>query len=529
MSWRSVTPLIILLALSIALVCLRSQSRTGLWLDEVYSLELSLGSGYAHRQLPLAAPLNLSDLDLTAPVTHLSPLTVWQHQQADSHPPGYFIALQAFRLGFGDWPWVARAFSAVFWVLTVLLVFAVGWLAAAPHRAALGAGLAGAAVMALSLPGVWYASEIRHYTLGLFWTIGTIAALVGWSREPRRSRLYALLVGVSALGAALTHYFLAGPVVGAIVGALVLGGVPRRLLLATTAAAAAVFTLAWGPSLLAQLRISHAYSAWILAPEPISPTGLLASALGGIASVIGSPGGWTVGLMILVLALLATVLPWRQRPPAAGVVLGALLGAILLPLAADLSVGAVHTWQIRYLLFALPPLALLAALLYTRPVFGRAAAAVLVLLAMLGQLETRQTETDYPSIAAEAGGLLRLGEVGGVKPVLLIAVQPATEQQARTDVETDVRLLALLLAANATAEQLPRDTPVVLLEAPPITGLLDPTRPVVVMTAWRPVAADDFLPKHKVTKSVFFPSEGVRLSLALPALPSPASASVPPP
>ncbi|NOZ29931.1 MAG: hypothetical protein GXP39_18025 [Chloroflexi bacterium] len=97
----------------------------------------------------------------------------------DQHPPLYYLLLSVWIRLFGWWEAPARAFSALWGVLTIPVMFAIG-----RRLGGLGLGLAAALLLTFSPFHVQFAQEMRMYTLLSFWTALALWGLVTVLTEP---------------------------------------------------------------------------------------------------------------------------------------------------------------------------------------------------------------------------------------------------------------------------------------------------------------------------------------------------------
>ncbi len=84
-----------------------------------------------------------------------------RHTAADIHPPLYYLLLHFWTRLAGDSEFSAAFLSVIWGLLLVAFVYRVGM-----RLAGRRAGLAAAALVALSPFNLWYSQEIRMYTLG---------------------------------------------------------------------------------------------------------------------------------------------------------------------------------------------------------------------------------------------------------------------------------------------------------------------------------------------------------------------------
>jgi 4-amino-4-deoxy-L-arabinose transferase-like glycosyltransferase len=136
-----------------------------------------------------------------------SPSALVAHTAGDIHPPGYYLLLHGWTRLCGSSEFSAAMLSVVFGMLLVALA----------HRLAARvfgrqAGLAAAFLVAISPYHVWYAQEVRMYTLGAALGVGLLAASMAMlrPREPGRRPTgwsCATYVLCGALGLWVLYYF----------------------------------------------------------------------------------------------------------------------------------------------------------------------------------------------------------------------------------------------------------------------------------------------------------------------------------
>lgn len=177
--------LLILVAFGRGIVDLGQKS---LWWDESLSLHRARGS-------------------LSAIVTNKIYLTdnVDTVETIDNHPPLYFAALWVAVRLWGESEFALRFLSLIGVVLTVPLLYAVGRRLVDER-----AGLAAAALGALSPMYLWYGQEARMYALvpllGLLSFYSLVRALMHPSQHPRARRIWLAGLVLSNLALVLTHY-----------------------------------------------------------------------------------------------------------------------------------------------------------------------------------------------------------------------------------------------------------------------------------------------------------------------------------
>src|SRR5437763_9612288 len=130
-----------------------------LWLDEFWSLELSVGRDTAHDHVPLDTVLNPAPV-LTS-MSGASPWwKIWTTMDEEPHPPPYFIILRLFRDVLGPGDLAGRMLSFVCSLPCILLMYRVALELHGPVAA-----MWAAALMALAGQQLIFASELRSYSM----------------------------------------------------------------------------------------------------------------------------------------------------------------------------------------------------------------------------------------------------------------------------------------------------------------------------------------------------------------------------
>src|SRR5215211_5275759 len=92
------------------------------WEDEFYTVELTLGRGHAHFDLPVNVvienPPQLTDLHEAAPCW-----TSWTSESHDTLPPLYIVIMRFWGTVFGQTDAAARSFSVVTSIAAVALLY----------------------------------------------------------------------------------------------------------------------------------------------------------------------------------------------------------------------------------------------------------------------------------------------------------------------------------------------------------------------------------------------------------------------
>ena len=101
----------------------------------------------------------------------------------DPHPPLYYLLFHYWIAHYGDTPYYARLFSALFGTITIPVIYLIG-------KRISGAivGLAAAVFLALSPYNIYFAQETRMYTFLTFNAAAAIYALVRLLTDPRSVR-----------------------------------------------------------------------------------------------------------------------------------------------------------------------------------------------------------------------------------------------------------------------------------------------------------------------------------------------------
>lgn len=128
----------------------------GMWLDETFSVWLA----------------NHSVLDMMQWIIKI-----------DQHPPLYYLLLHYWIAHYGDTPYYARLFSALFGTITIPIIYLIG-----KRISGVLVGLTAAVFMCFSTFNIYYAQEARMYTLLMFNTAMAIYALVNLLTDSRSIR-----------------------------------------------------------------------------------------------------------------------------------------------------------------------------------------------------------------------------------------------------------------------------------------------------------------------------------------------------
>jgi uncharacterized membrane protein len=183
-----------------------------LWDDEFATLVFSLGNSF--NSIPLDRLIDLDTLlQPLKPRPEAGVTDVVRHLMTEStHPPVFFalnhLWLKLFPTSGGlVLAWAGRSLSAIFGIISIPAIFALGSFA---FRSLL-VGQIAAAMMAVSPYGIYLAQEARHYTLTILFVIASIACLIEAvrtvkNRTPLPLWIVLIWVAVNGLGIAV-HYF----------------------------------------------------------------------------------------------------------------------------------------------------------------------------------------------------------------------------------------------------------------------------------------------------------------------------------
>jgi uncharacterized membrane protein len=355
-----------------------------LWMDELWSIEMSVGRGSMHDHLPTGviqtAPWNLTDIS-TAPDWP----KIWTHLNGYPHPPLYLIALRWWMDLFGTSPLAIRSLSAILSIAAIAVLFDLCRLLRPPRIALLAA-----AIMSLAIGQLDFAQDARNYPMLILLSLGAADLLVRIELFGITSaRMVGLLVLCSA--AILTHYLAVGAMVALGAYALIhLRGRARWAAVGALAAAGVVVLAVWGYWLRGQIMsLPSAHPDYLSEPADhhVRFTFL---------RIIGLPGKFLFGeslaanmpaAVLLVVAFLAFVLPlvgmFRDRLSLLWLLW--MLGTIGAAVVTDLLRGTILLDYLRYTILASPAVyAILAVDWPGRPILADAVPlGTIVLLAIL--------------------------------------------------------------------------------------------------------------------------------------------------
>jgi 4-amino-4-deoxy-L-arabinose transferase-like glycosyltransferase len=281
-----------------------------LWMDEIWSIEISTGRGSAHAHLDPGIihqkQIDLLGLKGAPPVWRIWPEMV----NVPGHPPLYHIVLRLWMDLFGTGEFATRSLSCLASILGILVFFDICRLL---HGNV--AALWSAAIMALALGQLEFAQQARSYALLILLALATADALVRIQKLGLNWRRVGSLI-LFAAGTALTHYFSAGLLLAlGVYGVLLLRGRVRWQTFGGFGLALVLAIVLWGPWIGKQIQNRPtAEAGWVAerTPEHIQYT---------FERIIGMPAiylfGAHAGDAVAVVCALTLVIPWirlRQRP-----------------------------------------------------------------------------------------------------------------------------------------------------------------------------------------------------------------------
>src|SRR5580700_2698814 len=293
-------------------------SQPSLWKDEIWSIETSMGRGSLNDRLP-ANFIRTDQPDLTGLAAAAPWCSIWTHVGDITHPPLYFVLLRWWMDLFGTGAAAIRSLSALASIASIPVFFDVCRFLHGNRISLLAA-----AIMALSLGQVEYAFDARAYALLVLAGLGCIDLLLRIEFfGATKFRLVTL--ALCCAGATLTHYIVAGPLLG--LGAYAIIRLPTRARWSslTALAAGAILTLiVWVPLLGTQTRTLPSLAATFLREAHVEKHGKLT-----LYRVIGLPAEFLLGEsggevmarrspnLVLGIFLLTMVLPivrlyWRR-------------------------------------------------------------------------------------------------------------------------------------------------------------------------------------------------------------------------
>ncbi|MGD0767392.1 MAG: glycosyltransferase family 39 protein [Tepidisphaeraceae bacterium] len=217
-----------------------------LWKDEIWSVEMAMGRGSVHDQLPPNV-IRTDQPDLTGLPGAAPWWNVCTHLGGVTHPPLYFVVLRWWIDLFSNGAAATRSLSAIFSLAAILVFFNVCRFLHGPRIALLAAIL-----MALAVAQIDFAQDARGYTLLILLGLCAIDLLLRIELQGVAIfRLAGLAICFAA--AALTHYLAAGALPALVAYAAIrLPSRARRQTLTALAAGAILTLAAWIPLFITQ-------------------------------------------------------------------------------------------------------------------------------------------------------------------------------------------------------------------------------------------------------------------------------------
>ena len=314
-------------------------------------LLIALLGGFALRLYRLGAESLWYDEAVSVWLAQRPVAAMVAHTAGDIHPPGYYLLLHLWQIVASPSP--AHGLEFLFAWVSVAASMAILALLWVVGRRLVGeaAALTGVAIAAIHPFHLWYAQEVRMYTLG-----GALALLAFWATlrwlENGRARWLALYA-LSAAAGLYTLYYFVFVMVGIGVAALVLRPEPRRYPGWLGAHLGVLLLYApWLPVLWRQATeppVPPWRVPWVLPAEALRALSEALAALMTGQTLVGPTWLWAVAAV--VTAGVAIAFGSRQR----GV--GALIAFAGAPLALlyGVTLAGLPLYHVRYLFpFAAP-------------------------------------------------------------------------------------------------------------------------------------------------------------------------------
>lgn len=406
--WHTILLLLILLLGSAMRVY--AVETTNFWHDEFWTLELSCGRDTAHEHLPT----NVLLPSLPALTSPSESLPLWELPASLSqvtHPPFFFLLLRFWRDLLGPSDMAARLLPCVASVTAIGLFYRV-----AARINGRGAAIWGALLMSLSGQQIFYAQEVRSYSLIVLLGVAALGVLIDIEQQGDTS-LRLISFGSLVLALVMTHYFTIGLVIAlAVYAGLRLRRRAARRVVLTLGIAAMVFLLAWGPFMLRQRAAmgleNEGGAAFLLERGSGHVLNTLVRLIAVPAQSLApatfmSPAALPPAIAWLALPGFLVPLLWLRRRPDVLVwylwVAGVLVPILLL----DLSRSSMHLAFPRYTLLAGPGIfAVIAAGYSTFKALWRqvvpAAVAIACLMVLPAALREPASKKDWQPIASAA-------------------------------------------------------------------------------------------------------------------------------
>lgn len=287
---------------------------------------------------------------------------IWLAAAVDIHPPGYYLVLSGWRSVFGESEASLRGLSALAGALAAGVIFDL-----ARRRFGLVSGLVAGGFMALDPFLVYYGQEARMYALLVLWTVLTFYCAdwledAPWPLRATPDRLAAVGYMLALTAGLYTHYAFGFVVVAQallIVYALVRGPGSARWLALIRLGLLALSGLLFAPWIPTAL---HQLSTWPADRNgSMSPLDLVRW-LGFGGTILSSEA--QLGLAALGAAIAFGVIAMLALRPEATRLGRSALVWLLVPAVSTLALGLLTPSFAKFLVVAVPALALLVSVTY---------------------------------------------------------------------------------------------------------------------------------------------------------------------
>jgi len=260
--WRGVVTMLFIFGLA-ALMQTLIANRSGLWVDEIFSLAIATGHSLEH-PAAVADPTRGDFVEPAHPVSAeefrrylkhdnppASPLRVVRAVLlSETNPPLYHLLLYGWTLVFGTSDMALRSFSIACSLICLSLLASVA-------RRTIGASAVFPACILFvsSPPSIYYSTEGRMYSLLWLCVLAATWASLVLNERGGGVGLYALWIVASTAGF-LTHYFFVFPWLAIVAWLSINPGKLTRLHLATCVLVTLMLILPW------YLRLPESMAAW---------------------------------------------------------------------------------------------------------------------------------------------------------------------------------------------------------------------------------------------------------------------------
>ena len=308
-----------------ALLWICVAGRSGLWVDEVFSLAIATGHSLEH---PAAeADPTLGDFVERDRPAHAEEFQRYlKHDDppssparvvravflSDTSPPLYYLLLYGWTLLFGTSDLMLRLFSIACSLACLPLLVAI-----ARRTGGKGAVFASCVLFVCSPLSIYYSTEGRMYSLLWLCVLATTLLSLILREHGGSIAIYMLWVVASAAGF-LTHYFFVFPWLAIVAYLLVRPGKLSRLHLVACLVVAAMLILPWYlelPGSLASWRITKDWLKWQLKgfDRLTASRDLVVQFFSGRSSLWSDLHRISNIVALILFAIVAIVMVWRLR------------------------------------------------------------------------------------------------------------------------------------------------------------------------------------------------------------------------